>query len=589
MRQTAMKHASAIDSWFVSYGCVVEGLAQDIEAIGPGNRGVVETLVRHKVNAYIPEVLDFYVGFKDGTIASGIGWIPGSNYDCRSREWYLRAVAADKVVFTEPYIDAQTGRMVITIAKRVSSDSTLGDVVAADIFLTKIVDVVDRYDMAGAKYAFLLNAAGDVLAHPDKTLLPGSAGMKNISSLGRRDYADLGSAVKASKLGLIEARDAWGGRAYFMLSSIPSCGWLFGVSIDPAEYKRPLDSLLYGFLVALAISALAGVFVMQRLMTGMLEPIRALSEAVRSFSVSNMDARAAVDSEDELGELAASFNSMADTIRDYSRSLEQKVEERTLALKERNDKITESIAYAERIQRASLPDIVSCLGLPEGDAFVVFKPRDVVGGDCYWCRREGSQLLLALADCTGHGVPGALMTMALASILGGAPSELPSRGPSALVAYAHERLRMMLGQGGTASATDDGADLAVVSVDLRTRRLSYCGAHMPLFEESGGVAKVHPGGRFSVGYSRSDAASFEDEAVALAPGSVFYLTTDGLLDQDDKSGRGGIGRSGFAELVASQGGLSMREREAGLEAAIEEKLAWRGQRDDIAILCFTIR
>jgi Serine phosphatase RsbU, regulator of sigma subunit len=589
MRQMAMKRASELDSWFVRYSCVVEGLAEDMEALGLRDKKAIEPLVRYKFDTYAPEVLDFYVGLEDGTLSSGIGWRPDRGYDCRTREWYRRALTSRGIVFTEPYIDAQTGKMVITISRRLDVHERATGVVAADIVLTKVIDVVDRNDMQGSRFSFLLNGSGDILAHPDQGLLPTASGMKNVSSLGRRDYSALGAALKDSRLGLVEAKDDAGRASYFMLSRIDSCGWFFGVSIDPSEYKRPLDSLLYGFLAALLVSALAGVLVMQKLMGGMLEPIRSLNEAVKSFSATSMDARVAVDSEDELGELGRSFNGMADTIQEYSRSLELKVEERTRALQEKNDKITESISYAERIQRASLPDLSSGLSPSEGEAFAIWKPRDVVGGDFYWCRREGGLLLLVLADCTGHGVPGALMTMSLESALDGAPTEIVSRGPSALVRYAHERLREMLGQGRPGCLADDGADLAICAIDREAERVVYCGARMPLFVESGGKTTVHRGGPSSVGYSRSRAPSFEDEDVEAEPGSVFYLTTDGLLDQDDEFGKGGMGRTGFADFAASQAGLSMREREAGLSRVIERRLAGREQRDDIAVLCFSLR
>ena len=212
-----------------------------------------------------------------------------------------------------------------------------------------------------------------------------------------------------------------------------------------------------------------------------------------------------------------------------------------------------------------------------------------MGGDTYWCRSEGSRSLLALADCTGHGVPGALMTMALHSILDGMPWSLEALNPSEAAAYVHERLRITLGQGEADSLANDGADLALILIDRDARRIVFCGARMPLFVETDGSVTVCRGGPHSVGYAHGRGVAFHDEELRLDPSAVYYLTTDGLLDQNAEAGKGGIGRSGFVSLIATQAGLSMRGREAGILRFIGERLTGTEQRDDITVVAFTIR
>jgi serine phosphatase RsbU (regulator of sigma subunit)/HAMP domain-containing protein len=589
IRQTAMKSAAELDTWFLQYGCVVEGIAEDIEAAGIVDRAEVLRLMQAKFAKYTPEVLDFYVGFEDRALVSGLGWVPEATYDCRTRDWYTKAAAAKSVVYTEPYIDAQTGKMVITISRAFMRKGRVVGVVAADIFTTHVVSIVNRHDIAGSEYAFLLNAKSDIIVHPTKDYQPSASGFKNASTVGDPALRVLGEALRDGKLGLVEAKVRGGATKYFMLSEVRSCGWFFCVAIDSSAYRRPLDTLLYGFLAALVASTITGVLIMLRFVRGMLEPIRSLSETVKRFSAERMDVRASVDSADELGELGRSFNRMADTIQDYSRSLELKVAERTRELKEKNDKIMESIDYAERLQRAALPPLAPRLGLSEEDCFVIWRPRDVVGGDTYWCRSEDERSLLILADCTGHGVPGALMTMAIQSILDGMPRSLGNARPSEIARYVHERLRETLRQESSDSLANDGADLAICLIDRAAGRLRFCGAHMSLFVESAGRATEHRGHQSSVGYADRRAVAFVDEDVALEPGSVFYLTTDGLLDQNEAAGRGGLGRRGFASFVAAQGGLSMREREAGILRLIERRLAGADQRDDITVIGFTLR
>ena len=589
IRQTSMRSAVELDAWFQKYGTVIEGLAEDIEAAGIWDRSEAADLLKAKLAKYLPETLDFYIGFEDRRLVSGLGWVPTADYDCRNRDWYVNASSSSGISYTEPYIDAQTGRMVITISRALRCEGRLMGVLAVDIYTTNVSNIVDREEIDGARFAFLLNAMGDILVHPLLAYQPTVQGFKNVSSVDDPALSVLGAALRRGRLGLVEAEGRGGEREYFMLSRVESCGWFFCVSIDPSAYKTPLDTLLYGFLAALVVSTIAGVLIMLRFVRNMLAPIRSLSDTVRRFSAERLDVRASVDSADELGELGRSFNRMADTIQDYGRSLESKVAERTRELKEKNDKIMESIDYAERLQRAALPPLPARLGVADGDCFAIWRPRDVVGGDTYWCRSEGDRSLLALADCTGHGVPGALMTMAIQSILDGMPRSLDGTRPSEIARYVHDRLRETLRQEASDSLADDGADLALCLIDRSSGRLQFCGAHMSLFVESAGCSKEYRGGSNAVGYARLRAVHFADEDIALDPGSVFYLATDGLLDQNGAAGKGGFGRKGFASFVAAQGGLSMREREAGLLRFIEGRLAGAEQRDDITVIGFTVR
>ena len=131
--------------------------------------------------------------------------------------------------------------------------------------------------------------------------------------------------------------------------------------------------------------------------------------------------------------------------------------------------------------------------------------------------------------------------------------------------------------------------MAVCLIERSSATLTFAGARLSLFVEQGGKTEVYPGGRFSVGYAYKKEAQFEERKINLEKDKVFYLCTDGLLDQNGGGGRNGLGKKGFTSLIASLTGLSMDEKRAGIERFIESRLSQTDQRDDITIVGFTLQ
>lgn len=603
IEQAALRNAAELEAWFEQQGGIIANMAQDLEIIGNFNQDFLYGFLKEKYRLYNKEILDYYIGFEDHArkLVSGTNWDPPQDYDCRIRMWYRLAWNSDKVIYSNPYIDAMTGKKVITIAKKITDNGKNIGVLAADINLSKVFRIVRNYRINSNSYNFLLDNLGNILVHPKKDLQPTATGLKNIYHLSGVNYAKLTEVMQAGNMGaatsarVVETRDYDGAMKYFILSKINSCGWYFGIAILRSEYQKPLNYLLYGYVFALLASLAAGLAIMFKLIGGMIKPIQSLSATVKSFTALNMEVRSDLRSDDELGDLGKNFNQMADTIQEYSISLESKVAARTSELQEKNDKIMESISYAERLQRSILPPLAERLGIPAENCFVVWRPRDLVGGDIYWCRSDPDYALLAVADCTGHGVPGALMTMALNSILDGTPHLLEGMKPSQILSLIHARLQATLGQDRTAGErgplTNDGADVAVCLFDKKNRRLLFSGAKMSLFGGAGGRIVEHKGAKFSVGYAWQKGAgergpAFEDHLVAWDPDSIFYITTDGLLDQNTRHGKGGLGRTAFVNFLQSIQELPLPRQKEAFETLISDRLFEAEQRDDILVVGF---
>ncbi|MDP4094002.1 MAG: cache domain-containing protein [Bacillota bacterium] len=590
IQEAALKNAAELDSWFMKYGNIVNGIVEDIEITGDYQSSHLFDLLKGKLDIYNKEVLDFYMGFEDRSIklVSGSNWAPPDDYDCHTRDWYKAAVKNKGVIYTEPYVDAQTGKMVITIAEAVNYKGKFLGVMAADIYITNVIKTVNSYKINDTSYSFLIDNEGYFLTHPDTEFLPDKNGMKNIDSIKGVDYSKLSKALKENKMEIIGMKDYDGTSKYFILSKIKSPGWVFGISIHQSEYKKPLNNLLYGFVIALLISMIAGISIMLRIINGMVNPIKSLNDTVKSFSADNMDVRSEVNSSDELGDLGRSFNQMADTIQEYSVSLEKKVADRTKELQEKNDNIMESIDYAERLQRSILPPLPQRLSLSSDKCFVVYKPRDVVGGDMYWCKGNENKTMLAVADCTGHGVPGALMTMALNSIMDGLALHIDDKKPSEILQIVNLTLKETLGQNRKDSIANDGADMALCMIDRVNGKILFAGAKLSVYIGLNGEITEYKGSRHSVGYTWQKEAIYEDHEMDLVKGSVVYITTDGLPDQNMIEGKGGMGKSGFKNLLGSLWGKPIKEQHAALEELISEMLSNVEQRDDITVIGFEL-
>lgn len=215
--------------------------------------------------------------------------------------------------------------------------------------------------------------------------------------------------------------------------------------------------------------------------------------------------------------------------------------------------IGESIEYASQIQRAFLPgpaDIAAVLDEAAGPGgashFLAVRQLGAVGGDACWARAFPGGCWLAVVDCTGHGVPGAFMTLIVHALFERAARSEEAAGgasPGALMARVNRLIKRALGQTGGRSLSDDGMDCSLCRVDLAAGRLTFAGARGTLYAAAQGETRVVKGSPRGAGYVRTPMdASFEDVGMPLEPGVRYCMTTDGLTDQPGGPDRLPFGR-----------------------------------------------
>lgn len=197
-----------------------------------------------------------------------------------------------------------------------------------------------------------------------------------------------------------------------------------------------------------------------------------------------------------------------------------------------NHQITDSINYASRIQNAALPSSASLNEL-FGEHFVFFRPKDIVSGDFYWASRSGNLRLLAAADCTGHGVPGAFVSMLGISILNDLAARIDHCNVSAgrLLDDMRNELKTALHQSGQTDENHDGMDLALLIFDSENQQIHFAGAFRPLFiYHEGSLSKIEAD-RMPVSAHLFDQKPFTDHVIPMHKGDMLYIFSDGIVDQ----------------------------------------------------------
>ncbi|TAF32284.1 MAG: response regulator [Cytophagales bacterium] len=276
----------------------------------------------------------------------------------------------------------------------------------------------------------------------------------------------------------------------------------------------------------------------------------------------------------------------------YSKNLEQKVAERTVEITKqkqiieaKNHSITESINYAKRIQEAALPSLEEIKAAFE-DSFVYFKPRDIVSGDFFWFRQRGSKTIITAVDCTGHGVPGAFMSLIGNDILHEIIDALGITDANIILNSLHMGILRALRQ--TESNSRDGMDIALCVIDTEKKVLQYAGARSPLLYVRNGEVHEIKADKLSIGGAQqSKERSYTVHNVPLDGNTMFYIFSDGYQDQFGGPEGQKIMRKGLKNIFL---GIHKEKGEVQREKLEEYMTQWvdtkYNQLDDMLIIGF---
>lgn len=267
-------------------------------------------------------------------------------------------------------------------------------------------------------------------------------------------------------------------------------------------------------------------------------------------------------------------------------------------IEKQNKHITDSIVYAQRIQQAILPP-PEFLDKVLLEYFVLFKPRDIVSGDFYWSSKKDNKVILVAADCTGHGVPGAFMSLLGMTFLNEIVNKMHNDTGDIIANEILNELRntvkSSLRQTGKFQETKDGMDMSLVVIDTETRQMQYSGAYNSLLLVRDNEMITLKADRMPVGIHFKDKKSFSNQNVDMKKDDIAYIFSDGYVDQfGGPKGRKFMMKR-FQELILENYKKSMSEQKLIFDDAIE---SWKGhiksdgsnykQIDDILVIAFKV-
>jgi len=251
-----------------------------------------------------------------------------------------------------------------------------------------------------------------------------------------------------------------------------------------------------------------------------------------------------------------------------------------------NQLILQSLRYARRIQAAILPAARELATVAE-DHFLIWEPRDIVGGDFFWFQPIPDGHAVIVGDCTGHGVPGAFMTLVAWGLLDRMLQSAPGENPSEVLSGLHRGVQSLLGQDQQSGETDDGLEAGVCFINPKEQKMTFAGARFSLWRSNdNGVAEIK-GDRKGIGYRRyPKETAFTDYTLPFANTDSFYMTTDGLIDQIGGPRGRSFGKTRFRSFLKRSRFHPMQKQAEILRKELDRYQGQQIRRDDLTVLGF---
>jgi serine phosphatase RsbU (regulator of sigma subunit)/Tfp pilus assembly protein PilF len=265
------------------------------------------------------------------------------------------------------------------------------------------------------------------------------------------------------------------------------------------------------------------------------------------------------------------------------------LEEQNIEIKQQRDQIfqqkqeiTDSIQYASRIQNAVLPPDSMLDDLQ--DHFILYKPRDIVSGDYYWMTLKDNKTIVAAADCTGHGVPGAFMSMLGISFMNEIVNKSDRTEANEILNELRSDVISSLGQTGVTGETQDGMDLALCVIDLEGLKIQFAGAYNPLYLIRDDKLTEYKSDKMPIGIHKEKKESFNNHDIDIKKGDALYLFSDGYVDQFGGNRQKKFMTKNFKELLVRINQKTMAEQMDILDKTLKEWMGDIEQIDDILVM-----
>ena len=257
------------------------------------------------------------------------------------------------------------------------------------------------------------------------------------------------------------------------------------------------------------------------------------------------------------------------------------LKEQRKVVSKKNEHIIQSIEYAKTIQDAILPNKAFIKEyLP--NSFILFKPRDIVSGDFYWFGHYNGKTIIAAVDCTGHGVPGAFMSMIGNTLMNKVILDLKNTDPAKILGELKRSTIEALDQSG--KGKNDSMDMAICVIDHENKKLEYAGAYNPLYFFKSGELQIFKADKMPIGLHVKESLDFTNHVVSYQEGDSFYIFSDGYVDQFGGSEGKKYTPRRLKPFLSSINHLSMSEQKELMDKEITKWMGNEKQIDDILFI-----
>ncbi|MDP4089721.1 MAG: methyl-accepting chemotaxis protein [Bacillota bacterium] len=328
---TSEKYGKSIDAWMEAQGNLVKETAGNIEFNNNYDKDALLKFLKTKMKA-LPDSLDVYFGFQDKSFVDASDWVPDAGYDCTQREWYKKAISTDGIIYTAPYMDSETKRIIITTAKAVKVNGSVIGVLALDIFLDSVKSEVEKAKPINNSYGFLLDSENQIVVHPNKSFQPTADNLQNITKVLDGSLSGIIGSDQA-KTNMVELKDYDGAQKYFITSNIASSKWKMGLAVPKSEITKPLNSLIISFAVMFAVLLIIFIFIALYFSNRISKPITLVTKLINrttelDLKIDNEEGfRKVLENKDETGVIARAVISLRKELRGFMEVLHESARE----------------------------------------------------------------------------------------------------------------------------------------------------------------------------------------------------------------------------------------------------------------------
>ena len=347
------KYEESINGWLNQQGEFVNELAGSVDNSKDFNKADIVSYLQNRIksNKYANDV---YIGFNDKSFWDGSGWVPPSDYDCTKRGWFIEAEQKNSMIYTVPYVDVNTKKMVISIATPISRNGQVIGVLSADIFMDTVTKLVQSAKPQPDSYGFLFDAQNDILVHPNNAFMPTSKGLESVDKVLGGRYKTVINDVNNSNGVTITDYD--GTQRYFTAVKVPSTNWTLGFAIPASDFNKASNIMLiyYAIIAIIAIIiCIMSSFVIGNKIAGPLVKMSSIINKTKDLDLQHDSSyHYILKNNDELGSIANSIKELRVSLRNIAVKLKNQADEVHNQSKSLSGMVDENIKVIEDITSA---------------------------------------------------------------------------------------------------------------------------------------------------------------------------------------------------------------------------------------------